>query len=87
MQPEVSDILPSDIVPPQDTEGLRLLGREKLEPAGREEVIYEDTPCFSWVLLNQNQTGSLHGESPGGSIGMWGNLDLGGLETNKRCAV
>lgn len=37
--------------------------REAWSWLGRKEVIYEDKPCFNWVLLNQNQTSPLHGDS------------------------
>ena len=37
--------------------------REAWSWLGRKEVIYEDKPCFNWVLLNQNQTSPLRGDS------------------------
>lgn len=75
-QPEAPEYFLLHSRTPRDTESWRLLWREKVETAGGEEVIYEDILGFNWVLLNQNQTNSLHGDSQeaawkGGEIWIW----------------
>lgn len=83
-QPEVLDVLPSKHPGTQNIESY--CGERGLNLLEREQGIYEDRPCFDWVLLNHNQTSHLHGGSQEAHR-RCGNLALGGSDTSQVCPV